>query len=133
MYIRKVVIIVALLSPLVAACAEEPGLQITGASIRISQNSGEGKCDQCTVKLEASQAIRFQADRIFLDKDTASMRQESETRVSLQVAKELSAERLAPNNFHVQINPSAAGRTGFLSFGAQVLCGVLAHSHCYVR
>jgi hypothetical protein len=111
MYIRKVVLVAVLLSPVAAVCAEELGLQITAPSV---------------VKLEASQATQFQADRVSMDEDAASMRQESAARVSFRGARELGTERRAPGNFHLQ-----AGRrkvTGSLSFGGgQILCALIPH------
>ena len=111
MYIRKVVLIATLLSPIAAVCAEEPGLQITAPSV---------------VKLEADQATQLQADGASLIKETASMRQESPTRVSFQGARELGTGRRTPGNFHLQ-----AGRrkvTGSLSFGGgQILCALIPH------
>jgi len=111
MYIRNVVLIAALLSPIAAVCAEEPGLQFTAPSV---------------VKLEASQAIQVQADRVFLDKSTASMRQESAARVSFQGARELGTERRASGNFHLQTGRRKV--TGSLSFdGGQILCALIPH------
>jgi hypothetical protein len=98
MSIRKVVLIVALLSPIAAVCAEDAGLDVTGDSIQFSKDSGEVQCGRCTVKLKPSQATRFQANQISLDKDTGSMYLEGGVRVSLQGGKELRAERVVVKN-----------------------------------
>jgi hypothetical protein len=131
MYLRKAVLIGTLLSPIAAMCAEAPGLEIKGASIQVTQSPLGDECGQCTLRLESSQAIRVQVEKMFAVSDTGFMRQEDKVRVSFQGAREPDTKRLAPRKFHVQINGPTAGASGGFSIGGQILCAVIAH--CYVR
>ena len=131
MYLRKVVLIGTLLSPITAMCAEAPGLEITGTSIQVTQSPIGDQCGQCTLKLESSQAIRVQVEKMFTVSDTGSMRQEDKVRVSFQGARKPDTERLAPRNFHIQLNRATAGASDGFSLGGQILCAFIAH--CYVR
>jgi hypothetical protein len=127
MFIRKGLLIAALLSPVGAACAEEPGLQITGASIRGSRISQEVRCGECALKVEASQATRFQSDRIFPEMDSGFTHLEGGSRVSYQDVRELQVERLAPGNFHLRIDRLNQDWTPLLAFSGQILCAVSRH------
>jgi len=131
MYIRKVVLIGTLLSPIAAVCAEAPGLEITGTSIQVTQSPIGDLCAQCTLKLESSQAIRVQVEKMFTVGGTGSTRQEDKVRVSFQGARQPDAERLAPRNLHVQLNRATAGASGGFSLSGQILCALIPH--CYVR
>jgi len=98
MSIRKVVLIIALLCPIAAVCAEDSG------------------------------PTRVQVDKIVvLDKDTGFLRPEGGVGVKTRDVEKLAAERAAPSKFHVQIDSSRAGWAHLLPIGGQILCEVSRH------